>query len=193
VGARIKGVAFREFLRFCGDRLGRERITTVLQRIETPEVPAFDPTQPYMGVLPSTWYPAPLIHTLLNRITDGMSPAQRSELASSGATAIMDATLRGIYARLVALFVTPEIYAKHAPKLWQSYYDHGDFLVTIHEGRRAECIIGGWTAHHPLLCEMNVTAANRIYEAMRLAGVETVRESCVGAGGQTCRFVTRWA
>jgi hypothetical protein len=122
-----------------------------------------------------------------------MTKQARFNLAQEAARVVMDVTLHGIYKAIVRAFVSPSLYAKFATKLWQSYYDSGDFKVVIAEdGHSAECTVRNWTGHHPFVCDMNITAATAIYEAMGQKGVSTRRASCIGEGGPFCRYVTAW-
>jgi hypothetical protein len=191
--SRIKGVAFREFLGHYATTYGKARIATVLAGLAPEQALTFDINREYLGVLPSTWYPAPVVHALIDGLTAGMSPKERDTLAVQAARAVMGSTLRGIYARLMELFVTPQIYARFAQTLWRSYYENGDFTVVIADAQTAECTIRGWQAHHPFICDLNREAATVIYEGMGLARVSTERTHCVARGDPHCRFITRWA
>jgi hypothetical protein len=89
--------------------------------------------------------------------------------------------------------VSPSLYAKFATKMWQSYYDSGDFKVIIAENAQsADCTIGNWDGHHPFVCDMNISAATAIYLAMGQKGVSTQRVACIGEGGPRCRYITTW-
>ena len=88
--------------------------------------------------------------------------------------------------------MTPQLYARFATKVWQSYYDTGRFAVIISDEHTAESTVDDWVAHHPVICAMNGEAANAIYEAMGKHGVSTERPECVSRGDPRCRFVTVW-
>jgi predicted hydrocarbon binding protein len=105
----------------------------------------------------------------------------------------MDVTLHGVYKAIVRAFISPTLYAKFATKLWQSYYDSGDFKVVIADnGLSADCTIHNWSGHHPFVCDMNIAAATAIYEAMGQKRVSTQRVACMGEGGPLCRYITTW-
>ena len=92
------------------------------------------------------------------------------------------------------MFLSPAIYARFAHKLWQSYYEGGEFVVKIAaDGKRADCTVKDWGAHHPLMCAMNIEAATAIYAAMGQKGVSTTRIACVDEGAPLCHFVTTWS
>jgi hypothetical protein len=192
--SRAKGVAFKELLIWLDKRLGREKLLQALARVP-PECKGIVWLEAdNFGILSSSWYPLPCVHKLLDGLTTSMTRQAQFHLAQEAARVVMDVTLRGIYKAVVRAFVSPSLYAKFATKLWQSYYDSGDFKVIISEdGHSANCTIGNWSGHHPFVCDMNVTAATAIYEAMGQQGVSTQRVACIGEGGSFCRYITTWA
>ena len=126
---------------------------------------SFGWTQDNFGILSSSWYPLPCVHRLIDGLTASMTRQMRFALAQEAAREVMDVTLRGIYKAMVRAFVSPTLYAKFATKLWQSYYDSGEFKVIIaDDGRSADCTIRNWSGHHPFVCDMNIAAATAIYK-----------------------------
>ena len=192
VSGRIKGAAFLEFLRWYEGQVGPERLRCIARAV--PAVGDYElfPERRVLGVLASTWYPAELVHCLLDEIAGGLSPQDRGSLAMSGSQAVMDATLRGIYRTLFRWMASPQRYAKYAPKLWGAYYDSGRFSVTMPSNTEAVATIRDWATHHPLICDLNKGAAKAIYDAMGCADTSVERTACVANGDPECRFVTRW-
>jgi hypothetical protein len=191
--SRAKGVAFKELLIWLDKRLGREKLLQALAVVPPECKGIVFPEANNFGILPSSWYPLPCVHRLLDGLTTSMTRQKRFELAQEASRAVMEVTLHGIYKAVVRAFVSPALYAKFATKLWQSYYDSGDFKVTISEdGRSADCTVGDWSGHHTFVCDMNIAAATAIYQAMGQRGVSTQRVACIGDGGATCRYITTW-
>lgn len=191
--ARIKGAAFREFLRFYVKTYGEAALCERSARMPAALRAQLAPEEPVLGVLHSTWYPAPLVHALLDELTRDMSDAQMRTLASKASSAVMQKTLHGLYKVLFDWMATPERYARHAPKLWHSYYDSGTMEITAQpSGTEALTVIRDWAAHHPFICELNRGAAEAIYAAMGCSDVVCERVACVSRGDAECRFVTRW-
>ncbi len=190
--SRIKGIAFRELVVWYARRHGGDKLRQLLAALPAEQARFFDPSQEHLGILAATWYPAPVIHALLDRMTAGLEPAARAQLAQEGAQAVMGVTLRGIYAKLMAMFVTPQLYARFADRLWSSYFDSGEVTVSIVNPTTAESTVRDWGAHHEVMCLMNTEAATLIYTAMGLRGVRTERRECVDHGAAQCRFVTTW-
>ena len=191
--ARAKGVAFKELLIWLDKRLGREKLLQALTMLPPECKGIVWLGADNFGILSSSWYPLPCVHRLLDGLTVSMTRQKRFELAQEASRAVMEVTLHGIYKAVVRAFVSPSLYAKFATKLWQSYYDSGDFRVTISaDGSSADCTVGDWSGHHSFVCDMNIAAATAIYQAMGQRGVATQRLDCIADGGPYCRYLTTW-
>jgi hypothetical protein len=191
--ARIKGAAFREFLRFYVDTQGTAQLRARAAAVPAALRSALDLDAPVLGVVASSWYPAPLVHALLDELTRGMNEGETLELAAAGSRAVMSATLRGLYRVLFQWMATPERYARYAPKLWDLYYDTGNMQVLAQtDALGAVATVRDWAAHHPFICELNRGASVAIYSAMGCSRVECDRTACVTRGQPECRFDTRW-
>jgi hypothetical protein len=191
--SRAKGAAFKELLLWLDQRLGREKMLQALARLPPECKGIIWPEAGNFGVLAGSWYPLACIHKLLDGLTASMTRQERFDLAQKASRVVMNVTLNGIYKAVVRAFVSPTLYAKFATKLWQSYYDSGDFKVIVAEDNcTADCTIGNWSGHHPFVCDMNIAAASAIYEAMGQKGVSTQRLACIGEGASYCRYVTTW-
>jgi hypothetical protein len=191
--SRAKGAAFKELLIWLDKRLGRPKLQQALAQLPPQYKGIVWPETDNFGILSSSWYPLPCVHNLIDGLTASMNRQERYELAQEAARVVMDVTLKGIYKAVVRAFVSPNLYAKFATKLWQSYYDSGDFKVFISEdGLSADCTISNWSGHHPFVCDMNIAAATAIYEAMGQKGVLTQRVACIRNGDSWCRYITTW-
>lgn len=129
---------------------------------------------------------------LLDAICSDLGPTELPRLAREGARAVMDVTFAGIYQRTMSMIATPQLYARFASRIWRSYYDTGDFTVVIHDARHAETRIRDWTAHHDLLCVMNIEAACAVFTTIGKRNVRTGRRACVSQGAPDCVFDTAW-
>lgn len=190
---RIKGAAFREFIAYYRTTYGAPELKALVEALPAVHRRELDPNDPVLGVLTSEWYPAELVHALLDEIARGKSEAALRELTSKASVAIMRATLRGLYRMLFEWMATPERYAKYAPKLWAAYYDSGEVAVELlPDGLTALSTTRNWRSHHPVICELNCGAGVEIYGAMGCREVTNERAQCVSRGDPYCRFVTRW-
>ena len=195
IPGRIKGAAFREFVGWYEQELGRERLLALSREIpgEMRRALDLDPARESLGILSSRWYAADAIHALLDAILAGIDADDRRDSIGRAADAVMRATLRGVYRILFEWLATPDRYARFADRLWRSYYDCGEMHVVQETPERAVCTIRDWHSHSPQLCDMNAAAAASIYRAMSCTGVTTQRTACVAQGASECRFVTTWA
>lgn len=189
---RVRGSAFREFVRWYGIAVNVDRLRAAVASLPEEHQALLRPDDPALGVIASTWYPAPLVHRLIDELIAGFDPMTREQLARNAAAAVMDVTLEGVYRLLFRWMATPARYAKYASRLWASYYDSGEFMIVASVPGQATAVLRDWPSHHDFVCELNLRAATEIYKAMGCREVETVREACIGHGDSECRFVTRW-
>ena len=187
---RIKGAAFREFVRWYGEARGAPALRDAAERGRVTAL--LDPDHPALGVVPSIWYEAEVVHRLLDAMTAGLSGTELRELADDGSAAVMRQTLRGVYRVLFNWMANPARYAKYGPRLWDAYYDSGVFSIQMASDRCAISRIRDWETHHPFICELNRGAARAIYGAMGCRGVRVERQACIDRGDAECRFCTTW-
>ena len=189
----MKGAAFRELLRWYRNEYGTDALQDALNRLEPQDRDSFDPSDEFLGVFTTRWYDARLVHHLIDALVEPIVVDQRSAMAHAAAHAVMNRTLRGIYRVLFDWMATPARYAKYADKLWQSYYDSGEFVVRMPDEQSAICTIRDWEAHHRFICDLNRGAAAAIYEAMGCEDVVVTRQACIEDGDAECRFRTTWS
>jgi len=189
---RIKGASFREFLSFYVVRNGEAALRSAADGIDPEWRALLDPDRPLLGVLASEWYPAVLVHALLDALTGHLSADARAELAAASARHIMNRMLRGVYKTLFQLMATPARYQRFGPKLWDAYYDSGTFRIEMPNDTTAVCMISDWDAHHPFICDLNCAAAVPVYEMMGCKAARVLRTECVSQGSSRCEFVTNW-
>ena len=190
---KIKGVAIREFFGWYVSRFGADYVQARIARLPERVRGQLDVDHPYLGILDSEWYPAELVHQLLDSAARGMSPDERAQLMRDGARAALSATLRGVYRLLFETMMTPERYLRRAQALFSRYFDTGT-ITKIAESRNSHLThIHNWSSHHPLLCDFVQYTAETVYGAMGCRSVESARLSCVSTGGALCSFRVTWA
>jgi hypothetical protein len=189
---RIKGAAFREFLIWYAAKNGESALGDRANGVDPEWRGSLDPNRAALGVLASEWYPAPLVHALLDALTAHLSQDERAAFAAEAARAIMNRMLRGIYKTLFQLMATPARYQRFGPKLWDAYYDSGTFRIEMPDDKTAVCMVSNWSAHHPFICDLNCAAAPPVYEMMGCKSVRVLRTECVSLGSPRCEFVTNW-
>ena len=144
----------------------------------------------------SRWYPAQLVHVLVEAVVAGRSEAEQVALAARAAEVIMSRTLSGVYRFLFSTFATPELYARHSGKLWALHYDNGRVHIDNkpREGLHgvAHTRVERWLSHHPFICKLNGASGKPIYEAMGCTDVRAETIACVSKGAAHCEFIVHW-
>jgi hypothetical protein len=185
----------REFVLFCEQHDDRARLKRALAALREAYPQDVDPERPGGGFLASRWYPAELVHVLVDEVIAGRSEREQDELATRAASVVMGRTLRGVYKFLFSTFASPDLYSRHVQKLWSLHYDNG--AVQLENGsagqlRYAQSRIVRWISHHPFICKLNGAAAVPIYEAMGCRDVTCERNACVSRSGDHCSWRTFW-
>lgn len=188
----IKGAAFREFLLWYGRVNGHALLLSHLRSMPPELAAELDARKEALGVLASQWYPAAVVHALLDEIARGKSAEELESFTNDASRAVMQATLSGLYRVLFEWMATPARYARYAPKLWSSYYDSGQLSIHYDGETTAISTVTRWPGHHPLICDLNRGASPAIYGAMGCKDARCTRLACVSRGDAECRFVTTW-
>jgi hypothetical protein len=190
---QVKGAAMREFFRYLHDTHGAGLLQTLASVVEPQYRNLFNPADPCMGVVASSWYPAPAVHQILDRLLQGRSAAQVTELARGGAEAVIANTLRGVYRLLFETMMSPERYARNSQKLFSRYCDAGTMTKRATSPTSHLSTIVDWRAHHPFLCDLIIYTGVYVYRAMGCKNVKMERVSCISRGARECSFVISWA
>lgn len=185
----IKGAAFRELLVFYAQNVDRERAVFAVRGSGSAML---SPERSDFGVMQNVWYPAELVHRLLDRLTEDFSEPELHKLSQEAAIHIMGVTLRGVYKTLFSMIATPERYARHVPKLWRVHYDNGEPAVVVRATNEHRINFLGWRSHHAFACRLNMAAAQPIYEAMGCREVSWRRVHCKSLGGEHCTAMVSW-
>jgi hypothetical protein len=187
----IKGLGLRGFLAWYGANVDRERVLQALDLAQRDSSEYFDVSQPAFGVLTSRWYPAEVVHAILDEILRHHSRTESARLAEDAAQAVMNDLLKGVYRSIISMFVTPERYARHGEKLWTLNYDNGrPVSVTSPAEHRVTYI--EWRSHHPFLCRINMATSLTLYTTMGCRDVRYRRLGCISDGAEACDSVITW-
>jgi hypothetical protein len=193
----VKGAVLREFVLFCEQHDDRERLKRALEALREAYPQDVDPARSGGGFLASRWYPAELVHVLVDEVVKGRGPHEQEALARHAAKVIMGRTLSGVYRFLFSTFATPDLYARHANKLWSLHYDNGQVQIDNkpREGMRSVACsrVVRWVSHHSFVCKLNAAAAIPIYEALGGRDVRYETIACVSEGGVHCEWLVHWS
>ncbi len=175
----IKGLVFREFVRWYEDTRGREATLRAYGALSESLRAHLDPDRECFGILAGSWYPVDIIGGMLESITWGLTLEQRSALLRSGVQHSVGATLTGVYKVLFKTLVTPERHAKYAQKIWDNYSNTGTVHGRMLGEHRSEQWVVDWSGHHPLLCELSIWSLTVFHEHMGCTNVKVSRSACV--------------
>lgn len=189
---KMKGAAFREFVHWYREGYGAGALRAAIGRMPRPAQCDLDVERDDAGIIASSWYDAETVHALLDAITGSLTRAQRDALVRAGGRATIERTLTGVYKVAFASMATPDRYARYAQQLWRAYSTSGVTFVRVRGARHHEALLRDWTAHHPVLCDLNIAAGERLYELMGCRKVRIVQSGCVSRGHRHCIGDTTW-
>lgn len=189
---RIKGNAILAFLTWFERHHGSARILGAMEGLSPPDREMFTPGRPGLGILPSVWYPASVVHRTLDGMTVGMSREELDTLADEGGAATVRTLMRGVQGIVFALFMTPARYGAFVQKLWNLNYDSGTAENRVLSPTRHETLTRGWRGHHPLLCRMNSAVRVTLYEAVGCRNVVVEQRFCILRGDPACGSRVHW-
>lgn len=193
----MKGAVLKDFVLFCEQHDDRARLERALRALAEAYPNDVDASRSGGGFLASRWYPAELVHVLVDEVIAGRSALEQEQLARHAAQVIMNRTLSGVYRFVFSTFATPELYARHAQKLWSLHYDNGHVQVDNkpRAGMRsvARARVVRWISHHPFVCKLNGAATMPIYEAMGCRDVTCDTIACVSKGSDHCEWLIHWS
>ena len=153
----------------------------------------FDVTRPTLGMLPSSWYPAPAVHAVIDRVLEGMSAADVDELArTAGATTVARMKDQGVYQLLFRWVLRPSNYSKIIQAMWTLNYDSGHLETINHGPLRQEGRVHDWASHHPFLCRTNIEVKLSVWGAMGCTNAVVDERFCIAEGAPYCGSIISW-
>ncbi len=188
----IKGSGLIGYLRWFVEEHGEDRLLALLSQIPEERRVAFAPEAPRLGLIATGWYDSRTAHLLLDAMTQGLSPAERTEMARRASAYSVQLAVRGLFKLAFQLMGTPERYAKYIQRFWRQLHDTGIRKVDIVSDGVALSFIEDWPGHHPFLCEVTTETMAAIFREMGCVDVEVTRLECVSHGDSRCQAMLRW-
>ena len=188
---RIRGAALGAFIRWYGDHYGAEEFPRWLERLSAEQRRDFDLSRPDLGVRGHRWYPAPVVHRILEGPVEPLAPAAADELIRRAAHEIIRASLGGFLAFLFRFFVSPATCKLFSQQLWDFHYESGRVAIET-VGRAHRMSVRHWRSHHPILCRLHAVAGVPIYSAAGCRGVTSRQDACIDRGDRCCVYWTEW-
>ena len=189
---RIRGSILRDFLRWYRDAKGSKRIAEIIESLEGEDRELFDPTDDSFGLAAREWYPAIVVHQIMDRMTAGMSDDEFEDFAREAALGVSELIQTGVYRTMFRFAFTPDRYATHIQKMWDRLYDSGRVRAEPVTDTEHRILVEDWRSHHPLLCRIQSLSRAENYRLMGCEGIELHRDRCVGEGADSCEVVMRW-
>lgn len=189
----IKGGAIREFFAWYERRFGAEAVRAMAARVPDDLRDALDPDEPIVRILSASWYPASLVHAMLDALAEGRTSQEVDRLARDASREVVKNGMNSVYRFLLEKLVSPEIYARMIPRLWHQLHSTGVRTMTILGEGEAESRITRWPGHHPALCALTNELMCAIFETMGCRNVRWERVRCITHdGGDTCVSRVTW-
>ncbi len=189
---RIKGAAIRDFVAWYERTYGTTRLIAAVSSLPGPGQAEFDTERECLGVLASTWFPAAVVHGVLDHLTSHLTEAEEDDLAARAGEAVVKAMMTGVQRVVFSTLMTPRTYLKIANLAFHANFDTGRVLNEEAGPKRHRGHVEGWTSHHPFLCKMNVEIKKGIYGAMGCKRVKIDERYCRDRGGSQCGSVISW-
>lgn len=192
--AMIKGGAIREFFAWYQQKFGLERVRAMARQMPEELRPLLDPDDPIVHFLASSWYPARLVHAMLELAMEGRTELETQRWARDATRHVVKHGMNSVYRVLLSKLGSPEIYARMVPRMWRQLHDSGDRSVVITGEGRATSRIANWRGHHALLCLLSTDLMCAVFEEMGCRNVKWRRVQCLshGGGGSECVYEITW-
>jgi hypothetical protein len=190
--AMVKGAVIREFVTWFELHQGRERIRTIAERAPEDLRDLLDPDEPLVRILPSSWYPARLVHSILDTLSEDIPEARLVEMAHDATRWAISRAMNGVYRFTFEKLASPQVYAALVPRLWRQLHTTGERRLQVTGPGQAESVVSSWAGHHPLLCTITVEMMCGLFEKMGCKDVRYKRTSCVSRGAKECVTRVTW-
>jgi hypothetical protein len=188
---KTKGAAIREMLLWHDQRYGHAATVALCERVPPHLRGMLDLTQPALGILGATWYPASLTYPMLDRVLEQYGGDGR-ELAAAVNRDLVPKMIKGIYRMIFQTVASPELYARHVHRIWRRLHTTGDRRMLIVAPGEAFSVVENWPGHHPFLCWTTIYTMAYVFEAMGYKHWSVERTACVSHGGERCETTLRY-
>jgi len=183
----IKGALIRAFLVWYQGRHGRERMAELIQRVPMPHRAALSLERDGLGVLVNGWYPAPMVHAVLDTMEQLHGSAEMPALLREGCEHATAALLRGVYMLLFRMVGTPQMYSRNIQRAWLKLHSSGERELKLLGPDTAESFIRNWPDHHRWTCLVAHETLRFAFRTMGYKQAEVEVHECVSRGHAHCR------
>jgi hypothetical protein len=189
----IKGAVIRDFIEWYGAQRGADDVRRLGQRLPPDLQAMIDLDDHGFKLLGSSWYPARLVHAILDAHAMERTPEEMARfLHDANRGFIKTGAAKSVYRFFLRKLVTPEMYALCVPRFWKQWHSTGERRVKIIGRGLAESFVFNWAGHHPHLCTMTIETMCAVFETMGCKNVSWDRVECVSKGAPHCKTIVTW-
>ena len=189
----IKGGVIRDFVEWYGARYGVDSVRRLGEKLPAPFQAMLDLDDPAYKLLGSSWYPARLVHAMLDVLASDKTPQEMARfLHEANRGFVKEGATKSVYRFFLQKLVTPEMYAVCVPRFWRQWHSTGERRMKIVRKGLAESYVSRWPGHHPHLCTMTIETMCAVFETMGCTGVTWERLYCVSDGASECKTIVKW-
>jgi hypothetical protein len=193
MAGRIKGAVFREYVGWLARDLGQPELEKIAAHVGGEARRVFVPGKPHLGILAASWYETSAVHGFLDALAQDRSDAEIARLVTEGARGALEVTLTGVHRAILRVVASPDLHARFAQHLWNTYYEDG-VVISEREGPSSQRIAyRQWRSHHPLLCRITTASDLVVFPLMGLPDVRVTQLSCIQDGDGDCTHRVEWA
>ncbi len=175
---RVRGFVCHGFVEYMQTRLGVEATAERLRSHVDFEASGFlRPEEAGLGFLPSRWYPASLLHELLDAALAHLPEERRRVMAARAGRFVFERQISGLQRALFSLFLSPARYARHASKAWDHNFGSGRVLFEERPHSHISHYVE-WKEHHPVICRAMMIGRLEVYKSMGKRDARTYVERC---------------
>lgn len=189
---RIKGAVVRDVIAWYEHKYGRSRLVEAVEMLPAEFAAEFDVAKPDLGVLPSDWFPAHVVHAILDHTLTNFTEPAYEEFVQNAAAVTVKMFKSGVQRIVFSALITPRTYLKVANLAFRLNYEEGKVLNEEIAPKRHLGHVEGWIAHHPFLCRMNVAIKAEMYGVMGFKGVRVEEQFCRMKGDRMCGSIIGW-
>jgi hypothetical protein len=180
----VKGTALVSTVRFLKEAHGETAVKRVFSSLPKQERELAE-----HGFLVSAWYPIDLLMGLTRIAKEQLG----GDLAKALGRASADYALTTVY-KIFFRVGSPQFIISRAATLYRNYYDEGEMRATVAEKGHAILEVSGFVPPPPIeFCERSLGWFERTLELSGAKEIKLAHDTCMGRGGQVCRFEGWWA
>lgn len=181
--SRMRGVLCGPFMQWLRDAIGSDELDRRVQEVVASSGRwQLRIDSEGLNFLPSRWYPASLVHAVVDAAFEGTSPTKKLSIAGNAGRFTYRRQLTGFQRAIFSMFLTPERFARHAPRAWRHNFATGEISFET-SGHSQVTRYAQWQEHHPLICHALKLGRLELYAAMKLDSPRLQLGSCDPAHG----------